>query len=105
MRNAKSYEVADFAGLGGYGSAGAGAYYFIVREDESEPCGLVHGCPCGCGAVGSVYFAGKGKGSPEWTVIGEWPNATLYPSIGFDPDEHGIYHWHGYLRNGVFEEC
>lgn len=84
-----------------------GAYRFFVREGR-ERTGIRFGCPCGCGLVGSIYFEGEGDdGGPEWKVEGEWPKATLTPSIGFfgqNSYEQG-HHWHGFLRDGVFEEC
>jgi hypothetical protein len=74
-------------------------------EGESLRAGLNFGCPCGCGATGAITFdRGDGRG---WTVTGEWPKASLQPSIGFwsDAKRGDGYHWHGYLREGVFEEC
>lgn len=92
----------------------AGDFYFIHHGDDPQPIGLFHTCPCGCGAMGSLYFEGRrpkdwGPGA-EWKVEGDWPTATLSPSIGFkgghdSPKGADGYHWHGYLRAGVFEEC
>ena len=95
-----------------------GAYWFMYRYDEAsgdftdERLGICHACPCGCGAHGAIWFRGKslnGQGTHpnhEWDVSGDWPKATLSPSIGFARDRTtGQFHWHGYLRNGVFEEC
>lgn len=44
-----------------------------------------------------------------WTRTGDDSHMTLTPSIGIhhqgaDNGKPGC-HWHGYLRNGVFEEC
>lgn len=84
----------------------AGAYYFMRYPNEAEPCGIVHGCPCGCGMQSALWFKGRSHaGAPEWDVAGEWPKVTLSPSIGIVKDRGtGRFHWHGYLRNGVFEE-
>lgn len=98
-RNAVAFEALDHEEL-----RKPGAYRFFERDGKRV--GITHGCPCGCGLIGSLYFAGNGL-TPQWTVTGEWPKATLAPSIGFwgrNTKEQG-YHWHGFLRAGVFEEC
>jgi len=82
----------------------AGEFYFVHHEDKPDiHAGMVHACPCGCGAHSALWFSGQGRGRPEWNVAGEWPNVTLSPSIGIRKSA-GDFHWHGYLRNGVFEE-
>lgn len=85
----------------------AGAYYFLRPFEKTigPPLGVVHGCPCGCGKGSALFFRGLGGGRQEWDVTGAWPNVTLSPSIGIKPVNDGVYHWHGYLRDGVFEEC
>lgn len=95
----------------------AGAYWFMRKYDfdqkqnVGDPIGITHACPCGCGAHGVIWFpggSGNGVGSwpeHEWGVTGEWPKVTLSPSIGFGRLAAGGYHWHGYLRDGIFEEC
>lgn len=119
-RNAVAFEVPN----GSHPDARKpGAFYFMYRWTEvdeitegrkqtDERLGIIHACPCGCGGKGAIWFRGKsmnGSGSnpdAEWDVTGEWPKATLSPSIGFGRlKDGGGYHWHGYLRDGVFEEC
>jgi len=108
-RNATAFEVATFDELT---KAQPGAFMFYDGSDAPggiDKPGLVHNCPCGCGALGSLWFEGSGR-QVTWTVSGEWPKATLSPSIGFhgksdSPKGADGFHWHGYLRNGVFEEC
>lgn len=96
MRNAKAHEAPNME-LTDLGKPGA--YRFIYEdEDDEKPIGMYHGCPCGCGILGTIFFADSGY-TPAWTVEGEWPNVTLSPSILINKN-----HWHGYLRNGVFEE-
>lgn len=94
--------------------APAGAIKFVRYADGNDPQttpenadGMIHGCPCGCGIWSGTWFAGRGRGRPEWTVTGEWPKATMTPSIGIHHAKVGEpgYHWHGFLRAGVFEEC
>jgi hypothetical protein len=91
-------------------SLAAGEFYFIHHGDDGENSGIIHACPCGCGGRSALFFRGKGHGNQEWEVTGEWPKVTLSPSIGIRYDGAGNgsssgYHWHGYLRNGIFEEC
>lgn len=90
-----------------------GEAYFVRRDDREGPDALLHSCPCGCGSRSLIWFRGRsgGLGRPEWDVVGAWPNVTLTPSIGITFDSRGLaplgggFHWHGYLRSGVFEEC
>ena len=102
MRNAVAKQVQEFRPGP---KLEAGEYIFV--EKDGRKIGLHHGCPCGCGLIGGIYFRGAGLGTPEWDVSGEWPNVSLTPSIGFYGQNERAqgYHWHGYLRNGVFEEC
>lgn len=104
-RNAKAFMVKAEEG---FLAREPGACYFVRHADDPEdagPAGLIHACPCGCGARTVLYFRGRGRGKQEWDVIGEWPVVTLSPSIGVKPkDANGAYHWHGWLRAGVFEE-
>lgn len=106
-RNARANQVE------GYDQAKAAGDFFFVQQ-LGQRIGLIHTCPCGCGQLGAVYWKNPREnpreGGANWTVEGEWPNATLNPSIGFkggpdSPKGPDGYHWHGYLRAGVFEEC
>ena len=104
-RNAVAFEVATYDE---FVNAAAGAFMFYAPAKDGDPIrqGIIHKCPCGCGAAGSLFFAGSGR-PVTWTVSGEWPKVTLSPSIGFwghNTRDQG-YHWHGYLRDGIFEEC
>lgn len=100
-RNAVAFEVADIMDH----QSEPGAFQFL--NYEGERVGLIHACPCGCGQIGALYWKNPRKGGANWSVEGGWPEATLRPSIGFwgqNTKKQG-YHWHGYLTNGVFEEC
>lgn len=76
--------------------------------------GLFYICPCGCGKEGYLAFRGKQdvKGlkrpydGPTWTWDGNKESPTLSPSIHHQSKcaNQVRTHWHGYLRNGVFEE-
>jgi hypothetical protein len=90
-----------------------GAIQFSKNPD-GERVGFSHCCPCGCGRWSFVRLNPErwapGSRTPMWTVVsGDDLHMTLTPSIGIyhqgaDQGKPG-YHWHGYLRNGVFEEC
>lgn len=81
-----------------------GACQFIRTFGTEDRIGIIHACPCGCGGRSAMYFRGKGGGSQEWDVEGEWPNVTCKPSVGIKPITNGAYHWHGFLKKGVFVE-
>ena len=100
MRNAVAFEVK----WDDERKCDAGAYQFIFREGEQVPIGIIHACPCGCKGRSAMYFKDRMPGHQEWTVEGDWPKVTCVPSIGIKPLTNGRYHWHGFLRNGVFEE-
>lgn len=58
-------------------------------------------CPCGCGhltwlTVGDKFKPAEG---PSWEWDGNLSQPTLSPSV------HRVGHWHGWLRNGVWESC
>ena len=58
-------------------------------------------CPCGCGHV-TFLHVGKGfkpADGPSWEWNGSMDAPTLSPSV------HRVGHWHGWLRNGVWESC
>lgn len=51
-------------------------------------------------AAGAYFLTG-----PEfWIIEKPFPKATLRPSIGMFAGQQP-FHWHGFLRDGVFEEC
>lgn len=108
-RNARAVQISS--GDGSYEKLKAipGAFYFTRLEGDSEPAGIVHSCPCGCGIVSSCWFKGKRPGGAEWDRSGPDDAMTLTPSIGIHPQTspvvQGQFHWHGFLRNGAFEEC
>ncbi|MGE4340336.1 MAG: DUF6527 family protein [Pigmentiphaga sp.] len=60
-------------------------------------------CPCGCGTMGSVNVAGAAR--PLWAWDGNWDAPTIHPSIRLGTGPSDASHWHGWLRNGVWESC
>ena len=78
------------------------------RNDSGAIVRLSFGCPCGCGGA---YGASFDKDDRGWTFDGNVDKPTVTPSLGCYPagastvGPDGVYHWHGYLKNGVFEEC
>ena len=76
-----------------------GAYY--VSEDRRE---FHLRCPCGrCSK--STVLALVAEGSPySWTLSGEPGRPTLTPSIHWMELDGTTTHWHGWLRNGTFDD-
>lgn len=76
-----------------YGPRGA----FIERNPPNSGDSWILCCPK-CGQMGSP------REGQKWTVTGgsfdDVTTLTLSPSIA-----KSCCGWHGYLRNGVFEEC
>ncbi len=73
----------------------------IDGPDEDGDYDFYYCCPCGCGSIG-LLFVGKNVKpavSPSWTWNGSLEKPTLHPSV------HHIGHWHGWLRDGVWESC
>jgi hypothetical protein len=78
------------------------------EENKHQIMGMVHACPCGCGGYSFMAFEAYGFKEfwgPQPKDGDDFAKMTLTPSIGFMRQPDGSYHWHGYLRNGVFEEC
>jgi len=73
---------------------GAFEYY---SDGDRYPGGVIYNCPCGCGATGALRF--RPAASPSW----EWDGNTDAPTLS--PSVHHVGHWHGWLRNGVWESC
>jgi Family of unknown function (DUF6527) len=80
----------------------------FVRDGAGKIVGFIFGCPCGCGSHygGSTVLSKSG-----WTWDGNEQKPTMSPSWGCCPNHEspvgpdGTYHWHGFLKAGVFEEC
>lgn len=98
--------------------AGSCKWTGLYGVDDPGPFGINFKCPCGCGAIHGAGFDNRPadwvakNSSPLWHWDGNKEKPTLSPSLGLHvtpghnvvgPD--GNYHWHGYLRAGIFEEC
>ena len=84
-----------------------GAIQIITHPDSDLVVGFNHACPCGCGTWSFIRLNAEGwePGTvPIWERVGDDLHMTLTPSIGIRPKDEGGYHWHGFLRNGIFEE-
>lgn len=102
-RNAQSFLVDRMED-----SSKPGAIMLARSSEGGDVVGFSHACPCGCGKWSFVRLNPEkwAPGTkPMWTREGDDLHMTCSPSIGIHPIENGAYHWHGYLRNGVFEEC
>lgn len=86
----------------------AGAFWYYDYEDEKD-VGILHSCPCGCGNIGSLNIKEWAeKKGPLWTLSGPREAPTLTPSVGIRAygkaiKTDGDFHWHGWLRDGVWE--
>ncbi len=106
-KNAQSFIVTSIDG-----PSKPGAIQFVTRykgvEAKGPVVGFNHACPCGCGKWSFIRLNPEHwepGTTPMWTRTGDDLHMTLSPSIGIKPQTAAGYHWHGYLRNGVFEEC
>lgn len=78
-----------------------GAFWYW-QDAEEKLSGIIHSCPCGCGMLSNLYLSGVDH--PRWVNSGTRERPTLSPSVLIrDPYESHREHWHGYLRNGVWE--
>src|SRR5688500_12069211 len=73
-----------------------GAFEFY-KDGDRYPAGMIFNCPCGCGARSALAF--RPHAAPSWEWDGNWDAPTLSPSV------HHVGHWHGWLRNGIWESC
>lgn len=73
----------------------------IEGPDSDGEYDFIYCCPCGCGRTAPLTV-GKGfkpNYSPTWNWNGSLDKPTLHPSV------HHRGHWHGWLKNGVWESC
>ncbi len=89
-----------------------GAFYYTTRHGSDKIVGMLHSCPCGCGAIGYLNFdPDRVPARPQWKWDGNKEKPTLSPSIGIRPTTGLLnqtmcdkkFHWHGYLKKGVFK--
>jgi hypothetical protein len=73
--------------------------FFEGTKGDGVIHGLVYLCPCGCGHTGVLDFRLPSASRPSWEWDGNLEAPTLTPSVNH------VGHWHGYLRNGVWERC
>lgn len=76
-----------------------GAYY--ISPDRTQ---FHLRCPGGSCNKSTVLPLAPGSGAFVWTLSGEPGRPTLSPSIHWFETNGVTTHWHGWLRNGVFEE-
>lgn len=108
-RNAQSFIVDTFDVPG---RAGAIQFVGMLNQEDKGIVGFNHACPCGCGIWSFIRLNPEKWApgtTPMWSRTGDDLHMTLTPSIGIhhqgtDQGKSG-YHWHGFLRNGIFEEC
>jgi Family of unknown function (DUF6527) len=62
---------------------------------------LYYMCPGGCAQIGHINVVTPDGHTDGWTWNGNLEAPTLSPSIQM----LGGCRWHGYLKNGVWEQC
>ena len=85
-------QVADFDAL-----EKAGDGYFV----GDPPGRLSFNCPCGCGVLAGISLKPAVPNGWEWNGDRDKPDCNPSILIKNGTGEH----WHGYLRNGIFESC
>lgn len=101
-------------------AAGKPGSFYYFRSSDVDEAGIIHSCPCGCGMLGALNLKPHDdRDRPLWANSGTRERPTLSPSVGIRPIEDGPdldpaykprttrgadgFHWHGWLRNGVWE--
>ncbi len=80
----------------------AGSFAYRRMTPDDAPAGMAFFCPCGCGRESWMAFDGSGQPGRNWTWNGDLDNPTLHPSV----HNSGMpCKWHGWLRDGYWEEC
>lgn len=117
--DARAVEVSREQLLSVSGPAGGFSWLTLYDVGDPGPHGMYFRCPCGCGGVHSAMFdtmpaawrEEHWKGRAVWHWDGNVERPTLTPSLGLKVQAPGEslgadgYHWHGFLRAGVFEQC
>lgn len=73
----------------------------VVETGEDGEVSFWYCCPCGCRAVAPLS-AGRGF-KPATVPSWQWDGSTDAPTL--TPSVNHVGHWHGWLRNGVWESC
>lgn len=89
------YDALEEQGLDAL-KAAAGGFEFL-KDKTGRISLMVMICPCGCGNTGGLKI--RPAPSPSWDWDGNLDAPTLSPSV------HHVGHWHGWLRNGIWESC
>lgn len=73
----------------------------VDQPDEDGEQAFWYSCPCGCGRIAPLTVGNgfKPADGPSWAWNGSFETPTLTPSV------HHVGHWHGWLKNGVWESC
>lgn len=92
-----------FADLPPEGESAAGAFTYYT-DSRGGTRGMIYSCPCGCGRHGALAFSPSSEddvkhGRSSWHWDGNRETPTLSPSV------HHVGHWHGWLRNGYWEQA
>ncbi len=82
-----------------FGSGRIAGSFRVTEPDSDGEQFFWYCCPCGCGRITPLEVGNgfKPADSPSWRWNGSLSAPDLQPSV------HHVGHWHGYLRNGVWE--
>jgi len=79
--------------------SGAPGSYFISKDNRE----FYLRCPCGRCSKHNMLPLAPGRGDYVWSLSGTPDKPTLSPSIHWFEKDGVTTHWHGWLRDGIFE--
>lgn len=85
-----------------------GSFFYYRTDGFGLGAGMIISCPCGCKKLVSLNFDPEQANRPCWKMSGSQEVPTLTPSVGIYPwdgetdVESDGYHWHGWLRGGMW---
>jgi hypothetical protein len=77
-----------------------GSIKYASRNDKGVPEVMWFVCPCGCGALSSV-FLNQPNSNNSW----QWDNSENLPTLSPSIQKLTPCRWHGHLNKGVWESC
>ena len=84
-----------------YREVKAGSFRVSSTLEEGGSQLLWYCCPCGCGSIAAITVGNRFKPTPVYGASWEWNGDEEAPTL--QPSVHHIGHWHGWLRNGMWE--
>ena len=76
-------------------------YITAPNQHEGGARRISFRCPCGCGDLCNIRVRDDGQNiDGAWGWDKNYDRPTCTPSIAVNGN-----HWHGYLKDGIFESC